>query len=290
MRIWITGGDGQLARALQQQLRRQGAPFVATNRSQCDLTDYRAVESFAQQYRPTLIMHTAAFTHVDHAQQHQLQALADNLLATRNLTHIAQPYRAKIVFFSTDYLFDGTKTSPYLESDCPNPLQWYGKSKLLAEETLHPYPNHLIIRLSWLYSTERGFVLAILQQLRTQASLTVVENEIGTPTFIPSIVPAILALATSPAVGTYHLASEGEVSRYHLAQATLNLAQRSLNLSTNPTLHAITSHAYRQAHPQTATRPIYSPLASQKAKQTLAIASLGTWQEHLQAFFRHYLL
>jgi dTDP-4-dehydrorhamnose reductase len=285
--LWMTGQHSQLAAELYTLLAHNAIPVVATSREQCNLVDGQQVEQFFARHKPSIILHCAAFTQVDKASTHQLDALADNVLATHHLCQIAERHQVRLVFFSTDYLFDGLQTAPYTEQDAPHPLQFYGKTKLLGEQMVSECDNSLTIRLSWLYSTTRGFPLAIVQQAH-QEVLAVVDDEVGSPTFIPFVAGPILQLVFSEAAGLYHLACDNTVSRYDLAKQTLELAHYRGLVGHLPQLEAISAAQYQAKHPHSVARPAFSALSSHKAKTTLQIDSLGGWQEHLEAFFASY--
>jgi dTDP-4-dehydrorhamnose reductase len=285
--IWITGKDGMLAKVLAARLAARMIPFYASNRSQCNLCKLEEVERVYQQVKPKYILHCASFTRVDMAKDQQLYALADNALAVRNIRLVCQKSATKIIFFSSDYVFDGAKTTPYTEGDLPNPLNFYGYTKHLAENILARDQSTLIIRLSWLYNQEKGFVPTLLQ-LAHQDELSIIDKEIGSPSYAPLLAEAILHLALSAATGIYHCASSGEVSRFDLASTLFTRAKQQGIINKAPKLIALSPRAYRDKYPATALRPAYSPLCSSKLQAYLQIDTLGTWQDHLNAFLQEY--
>ncbi|NIZ47144.1 dTDP-4-dehydrorhamnose reductase [Entomospira nematocerorum] len=286
--IWITGSNGMLATILQQYLITQQMSFIATSHTECDISDFAKVEAFYAEHKPTIIMNCAAFTDVDKANQQQLQALLNNTVAVRNLSLIAKPMRTRIVHFSSDYVFNGYTKKAYCEEDTPSPINFYGYTKKLSEAIIKPYPNMVIIRLSWLYSLDKGFPSILLSKARTSSCLHVVQDEIGTPTFLPKIIEPIIRLASSDYHGIYHCASEGHVSRLEFATTLFQFAEKHRIVNTPPIVKSLTAQNYRDIHPTAVPRPTFSALQSAKIKDTLHISTLGTWQEHLESFILEY--
>lgn len=287
--VWITGKKGMLASALQQELLNKKIPFIATSRQECELSSFVQVRKIYERYKPSIILHSAAFTQVDKAEHKHLNALSDNILSVKNLTLVSNAKRTKIILFSSDYVFNGKKTYAYDEKDLPNPIQFYGKTKFLAENIIKHYTRYIIIRLSWLYSTNKGFPLTLLNSMiKSYSPIEIVEDEIGSPTFLPCIISPLISLAFGHHTGIYHIASEGTVSRYLLVKELASHAQKNNIIKHIPPLDRISSHAYRKKHLYLAKRPQLSALNNNKIKKTLGLTSLGTWQEHIESFIRCY--
>jgi dTDP-4-dehydrorhamnose reductase len=270
-RILITGGEGQLGRALA---RRAGDYSVTTmGRAALDVTDWAAAAAIAAA-KPDLVVNAAAMTDVDGCEDDPDRAFAVNALGARNVALGAARVGADLVHVSTDYVFDGTKGEPYWEFDSPRPISVYGASKLASERLVAAaYRRVYVVRAAWLYGLAgRSFVTGILTLARQEPELAVVHNQVGSPTFCDDLADGILALAGTGAYGTYHLAGEGACSRFEFARAILDEAGQD-----DYPLRAI-DHFERPAQP-----PAYAPLRNFAAAQ-LGIR-LPPWRDGLRRFF-----
>src|SRR2546425_9742987 len=220
MRILVTGAKGQLGQELQRVLR--GEEVIAADRPEYALTDPMLGEKVAAQ-RPDLVIHAAGYTDVDGCERDPEIAFAVNAQGTRRVAEGAAKAGAKLLYLSTDYVFDGKKTVPYTERDPVNPLNVYGRSKLAGEEeTLKGCRGTLVLRTSWLYSVHgNNFVKTILSLAVTQPEVRVVEDQRGSPTYARHLAQVIAGLIRSDVTGVIHAGGEGEGSRDEFAQATL---------------------------------------------------------------------
>jgi dTDP-4-dehydrorhamnose reductase len=197
-RLLITGAQGQLGTALREVF-----PRAETGR--WDISE-------PLDLRPTLVFHAAAWTDVDGAEQHPAQAELSNVLGTRNVAALGAP----IVYYSTDYVFDGTKTEPYVESDAPNPLSVYGRTKLEGEREVR---DGWIVRTSWLFGwSGRNFVRTMLELGRSQNEVRVVDDQIGCPTFVGHLAAASRDLV-GRRYGIWHVAASGSCTWAEFAEA-----------------------------------------------------------------------
>ncbi len=270
MRILITGARGQLGTALQ---RCAGShTVVALDRASCDVTDVAVAGAIAD-HHPQLVINAAAMTDVDGCEMQPEAAYRVNGLGARNVALGAARCGAELVQVSTEYVFDGTKGQAYWEFDRPAPISVYGASKLAGEELAFAvHARTYIARTSWLYGLGgEHFVNKILTLTRDRPELSVVDNEVGSPTFCDDLAAAILALAATGAYGIYHLANEGACSRYEFAQAILDIAGRP-DYPVQPT------HYYRRL----ARPPAFAPL------RNFAAAELGVrlppWRDALERY------
>ena len=209
---------------------RQALPLgelTALDRRQCDLGDADQLVSRVRELRPDVIVNAAAYTAVDRAESDAERAHAVNARAPQLLAEEARRIGAYLLHFSTDYVFDGTKRAPYVESDEPHPLQVYGRSKLEGERAVRAAGcRHLILRTSWIYAHRgKNFVLTMLQKARSQAKLRVVADQRGTPTWAfdaATVVANILRLPELPE-GTFHAAAAGGTTPCGVVPAPLRL-------------------------------------------------------------------
>ena len=223
MRILVTGAKGQLGQELQRALR--GEEVIAADQPEYALTDPMLGEKIAAQ-RPDLVIHTAAYTDVDGCERDPETAFQVNAQGTRRVAEGAAKANARLIYISTDYVFDGKKTEPYTERDPVNPLNVYGRSKLAGEEeALKGCRRTLVLRTSWLYGVHgKNFVKTILSLAVTQPELRVVEDQRGSPTYARHLAQVIAGLIRSDVTGVIHAGGEGECSRYEFAKAILQEA------------------------------------------------------------------
>jgi dTDP-4-dehydrorhamnose reductase len=272
MRILITGADGQLGGALSR--RAVGHSVVALELVHLDICDPAETRRQITAARPDVIINAAAITDVDGCERDPDTAYDVNALGARNVALAASAVGAALVQVSTDYVFDGTKGVPYWEFDVPSPVNAYGASKLAGEELVRAVHNRVYIaRTAWLYGVGfRNFVTKILGKAARESELSVVDNEVGSPTFCDDLADAILALAATGVYGTYHLTSEGECSRHEFARAILDGAGRP-GYPLRPVDH----------YPRMARPPAYAPLRNFAAARLGVV--LPAWREGLQRFF-----
>lgn len=221
MRILLTGAYGQLGRCL---LDRFPADWVmlACGSAELDITDRAAVERIVRRFRPQVIMNAAAYTAVDKAEIDRIRAMKINAIGPENLARAAREVGAQMIHISTDYVFDGSKPTPYVESDIPCPINFYGLSKWEGEKRVQAIlPQAIIIRTSWVFS-EYGsnFVKTMLRLAQTHDTIRVVNDQHGCPTYAGDLAQAMIQLAADPAAaGIYHYCGNKAVSWYEFAQA-----------------------------------------------------------------------
>lgn len=226
MKILITGRNGQLAQALQQRLAGLGQVHVL-GREQLDLAEPERIRQVVRELSPDLLVNAAAYTAVDQAENEPALAFAINATAPGVLAEEAARLGVPLLHYSTDYVFDGSKATPYTEDDAPNPLSVYGRSKLAGEQAIHAVgAAHLILRTSWVYSLHgRNFLLTMQRLLQEKPQLRVVADQIGAPTWAGSLAASTLALiqrwqaGQAGAWGTYHMTAQGQTSWFGFAQA-----------------------------------------------------------------------
>ncbi|HZQ10991.1 MAG TPA: dTDP-4-dehydrorhamnose reductase [Anaerolineae bacterium] len=273
MKIAITGSEGQLGRALQAELHAHHNLILLSSR-EFDITDRANIPRLAD-LAPDLVIHTAAMTNVDGAARDPVTAFRINAFGTQNVALACQRANAALVYISTNEVFDGTKAAPYLEFDPTHPINVYGKSKLAGEwYSQHLLQKFYIVRTAWLYARGGGkFPDKILELAQRQPSLSVVRDEIGSPTYVPDLAHALAQLIETQQYGIYHLVNAGSCSRYEWAVEIL----RRANIPRP--IKPITLAEYSRA----STPPANSALEN-FAATTLGI-TLRSWEEALEAYF-----
>ena len=222
MRIFLTGGDGQLGRALRRIL--SAHDLLAPAESEADIRDPRVARLIAEA-RPDVVIHAAAYTDVDGAEANPDRAFAVNALGSRHVAQGAAESGARLIAVSTDYVYDGTKDGPYREDDPVAPLGLYGASKLAGErEILKAKPDAVILRTAWLYGEGKNFVETILRLARGRDELRIVDDQHGSPTAAADLATVIAALLQTPCAGVYHAVNAGTCSWYEFAREILRLA------------------------------------------------------------------
>lgn len=278
MKILLTGAGGQVGYELERCLQGLGQ-VVAVGRAQMDLSDLAQVRAVVRAVRPQLIVNPAAYTQVDQAEQESELAWRVNAEAPRIMAQEARALGAAMVQFSTDYVFDGEKNGAYVESDLPNPLNAYGKSKLAGEEAVAAAGiPHLILRTSWVYGTRgRNFLLTMLKLASQQPRLRVVADQTGAPTWSRLVAQAtahLLVQARSDAwwqqhAGIYHVACAGQASWHAFAEAIM--AEAGIDCQVDP----IATVDY----PTPARRPRNSLLSGEKLSR---FCTMPEWRDALR--------
>lgn len=273
MRILITGADGQLGRAVAGRATALGHVVMAPGRAELDIGQLGAVDRIADA-APDVVVNTAAMTDVDGCEHDVDGAYRINALGARHVALGAARSGASVVQISTDYVFDGRSDRPYWEFDPTNPIGVYGASKLAGEQEVRAVCRRAyVVRTAWLYGLGgRGFVSKMLELAAARDEISVVDNEVGSPTFCDDLADAVLRLVGTGAFGTYHLASEGWCSRYDFARAILELGGLD-SVSVRPIDH----------YPRAARAPAFAPLRNFCGAQ-IGI-TLPHWRDGLERYF-----
>ena len=305
-RILLTGKTGQVGSELLRLFPELGE-VVAPNLYALDLLNPDTIRRSVREARPELIINAAAFTAVDAAETQEAEAHAINVVAPRVLSEEAKKLGAAVIHYSTDYVFDGSKTTPYDETDSRAPINVYGRTKLAGEQAVRAAGvPHLIFRTAWVYSTRgRNFLCTILRLATEREELRVVRDQFGSPTWSRDIALTTMKIlaqrmshnssapnALAPVSGTYHLTAAGETTWYDFACAILDeAAQISPAVSwfadatqgrplITKRITPITSAEY----PTPASRPRYSVLSNSRLNQTFGIR-LPDWRTQLRLVF-----
>ena len=289
-KILLTGVNGQVGHALKSKLSQY--EVIALSREQLDLTKTHDIKRIVREIKPDLIINPAAYTAVDKAESEPELAYAINAAAPQILAEEAARLNAAMIHFSTDYVYDGSKISAYIETDAVNPVSVYGKSKLLGEDAIRQVAlPHLILRTSWVYGTYgKNFLKTILRLAAERDVLRIVGDQFGAPTSSESIAEAVISLVDSwqcsqeNHTGVYHFTNGGETSWHGFSCEIINEYNQLASGKSWPALktniQAITAISTAD-YPTPATRPANSRLDNTKLKQTFDIA-LPSWQQGLQ--------
>ncbi len=229
VKVLITGAAGQLGTDLALSANHAGLEVVGTTHADLDITDKEQVARKIASVSPEAIIHAGAWTAVDACESDPQKAMAVNRDGTANIVSAARAVGARVIYISTDYVFDGTKKTPYIESDIPNPQSVYGASKFAGEQQLDLVQD-AVVRISWVCG-EHGanMVKTILRLAATSQTLTFVDDQIGSPTFTSDAAPAIVDLAVSSRAGIWHLTNQGSTSWFGFAQDVLRAAELDPN-------------------------------------------------------------
>jgi dTDP-4-dehydrorhamnose reductase len=287
MKIVLIGKNGQLGREFQLTLPRLGE-VISLGREELDVSNLQTVSNILISLKPNLIINASAYTEVDLAEKEVDTALKINATAPGVMAEAARKVGAVLIHYSTDYVFNGKKNSPYTESDPTNPLNVYGNSKLAGEENVKQAGGaYLILRTSWIYSLRgHSFVNKVLKWAHKNKSLKIVSDQIGSPTWAKALAEITnMAIAASKANlldivqerrGIYHLAGSGYTSRYEWAKQILaNDPNRTEQLVQS--IEPVSSEEF----PTPALRPLFTALNCAKFEESFGLR-LPNWDESLQ--------
>lgn len=285
MKILLAGGSGQLAQELQQVLLSSGE-VIAVDRTRIDLSQPESIRQAMAQIQPDLVVNAAAYTAVDKAENEPELAHAVNGIAPGIFAEECAKLRATLIHFSTDYVFDGSRGSAYLETDITNPLGTYGKSKLAGEEAIRNAVNrHIIIRTAWVYGNggKGNFVKTMLRLGKEREEIRVVADQIGSPTWTGDLAAAVSQIIPQikPEIfGTYQYTNSGVCSWYDFAIAIFEEAEKlGFPLKIQRVIPITTAE-----YPTPAKRPAFSVLSTVKIS-----ALLGTYPPHWRQGLRQML-
>ncbi|VAW35317.1 dTDP-4-dehydrorhamnose reductase [hydrothermal vent metagenome] len=281
-RVLVAGASGMLGRALASLLLGAGYEVVAPGRPELDITELQAVRALVRGVAPAAVINCAAYTAVDKAEDERGKAELINREGAANLSRAAADAGAKFIHISTDFVFDGTKNTPYSEDDEPAPVGVYGSSKLAGEDkVIAAGGDFFIVRTSWLYGPgSDNFVTKIAGKARSSKELRVVFDQVGTPTYTFDLAEAIINLTELELDnGIYHFSNEGVASWYDFAVAVVEgLKRRGAGLSVER-IEPVLSAAYKTP----AKRPSYSVMDKAKYKKATG-AHVRHWGEALSSY------
>ena len=278
-KIWICGANGMLGSQFTSLLTSLNFPHIATCQKQADITDLETVSDLIRTQKITHVINCAAYTQVDQAEKEQKEAYLVNAIGAHYLAIASRRHAAKLLHFSTDYVFNGLATLPYKEDDLCSPIGAYGMSKMMGEmKILAEHPQSVIIRSSWLFGPfGKNFVSTMVKLMSQRDEVKVVADQIGKPTSCLELAKATLALLDEE--GIFHFANPNETTWFGFAQEIYRQAtDLGFELKAKKIL-PISSQEY----PTAAKRPSYSTLSTEKFEKITA-KKISSWQEALQEY------
>ncbi len=233
MRILLTGATGQLGKALCPKLDKEGFQYWACNSKIFDITNTKMVKEIANKISLDFIIHLAAYTNIDQAEDNPKEAYNVNQTGTRNIAHIAHSHDIPILYVSTNNVFDGSHDTPYKTNDCTNPINVYGKSKLLGEkEIIKATKKYYILRTSWLYG-QGGYVDTMLTFSNFRKEISVVDDQIGSPTRCDDVADKIIEIIKNKSpYGIYHVTSSGQTSWADFTKKIFEIKNKNVQVNS----------------------------------------------------------
>lgn len=286
MKVLITGANGQLGTDVVSLFRESGHRVFVCDRDTLDIRDSSACETVVEEFRPDVVIHCAAYTAVDRAEEEVEAAYNVNAAGTRNLVVACERIKAKFCYISTDYVFDGTSETPYHEYDNTNPQSIYGKSKLAGEVLVQSLSTrYFIVRTSWVYGIHgHNFVKTMLRLGREKDSLQVVNDQIGSPTFTEDLALFLEELVKTNSFGIYHASNSGTCTWYEFAKKIFEQAE----LITGEKFKARIQPCTTEEYPLPAPRPRNSVMAHWAIRSN-GFTDLRDWKKGLRTFLEKYL-
>ncbi|WP_154991593.1 dTDP-4-dehydrorhamnose reductase [Priestia megaterium] len=277
-KVLITGANGQLGKELVELFTEKGFEVYGFGRDKMDITNQAQVQEVISTLKPNTVLHSAAHTQVDLAESEPEQAFSINAYGTRNVAVAAEAVGAKLVYVSTDYVFDGTTDEPYNEFSPTSPLGVYGKSKLAGEQFVRDlHSKFFIVRTSWVYGKHgANFVKTMLKLGKERKELSVVADQRGCPTYTLDLANAILELVNTEKYGVYHVSNSGNCSWFEFAKAIFEEAGIDVNVTPCTTAD----------FPRPAPRPANSILDHMSIKLN-NFNSIRYWREALNCFLKN---
>ena len=268
-KILVTGANGMLGKDLCPILEQNNYTVIKTNSQIMDITDFEMTNKVISEQKPDIIIHCAAYTNVDKAQEDFETAKQINSTGTENLAQICSTKDIPILYISTDYVFDGTKQTPYTPDDEPNPINNYGLTKYYGEQAIQKFcKKYYIIRTSWLYGIHGKNYVETMLSLAAKPELKVVNDQIGCPTWTVDLSNGIIKLLKNEIYGIFHICSSGETTWYGFAKEIFNQCKLEVNLKPCTT----------EEFPRPAKRPKYSVMDNANI--------CGYWKDGLQNYLK----
>lgn len=285
-KILVTGCNGQLGRAIRKEYANEQVEFINTDVVEgegvvsLDITDVDAVLKLARETKPDVIINCAAHTNVDKCEEQWDLAYKINALGPRNLSIAASELDAKMIHVSTDYVFEGNGTRPYTEFDEPNPVSAYGKTKLEGEKFVKEFaPKHFILRTAWLYGDGKNFVKTMLKLSENHDEVSVVCDQVGSPTSAVELAKMIHYLEGTENYGLFHATCEGDTNWADFTEEIFRKTGKTTKVNH------VTSVQYKEMNPASANRPAYSILDNYMLRLT-SDYRMADWHDALDAYLK----
>ena len=270
MKFFITGGAGQLGYDIVRELKKRGYnDYVAPTIEELDITDKKMVEKFITEYKPDVIYHCAAYTAVDKAEENKELCYNINVNGTRNIVEVAKKIGAKVVYISTDYVFDGTKEGLYMPEDNPDPINYYGYTKLGGEKEVSILEDYLIVRISWVFGINgNNFIKTMLRLSETRNELNVVSDQVGSPTYTEDLSKLLVDMVEKNKKGIFHATNEEFCSWYEFAKYIFEINGKDIKVNPILTKDYVTA----------AKRPLNSKMSKDKLDEE-GLERLPSWKD-----------
>ena len=277
MKVLVTGITGQLGCDVMKELQRRSIEAIGASRQEFSLTDHAAARQFITAAKPDAIIHCAAYTAVDKAEDEPQLCEEVNAAATKNIAGICRDIGAKLIYISTDYVFPGSGESFYEPMDAKGPQNVYGRSKLLGEEAVQELLTaYFIVRISWVFGKNgKNFIKTMLKLAESHDALTVVDDQIGSPTYTADLARLLVDMVQTEQYGIYHATNEGVCSWAGFAAEIFRQAGKNVTVTPVPS----------SAYPTKATRPKNSRL-SKKCLDDAGFRHLPAWQDALGRYLK----
>jgi len=277
MKILVTGITGQLGYDVVKELNKRHIECIGVGRKEFDITDANATRTFIVNYHPDVVIHCSAYTAVDKAEDEPELCHAVNVNGTENIAKACKEIDAKMVYISTDYVFPGTGDKFYEVDDTTGTTNVYGKTKLLGEKAVQDtLKKYFIVRISWVFGKNgKNFIKTMLRLGREKQELTVVADQIGSPTYTADLAPFLCDLVETDKYGTYHATNEGICS----------WADFAVEIMAQAGLHCVIKPIPSSAYPTKATRPLNSRMSKEKLVQN-GFHKLPVWQDALNRYLK----
>lgn len=281
MKVLVTGARGQLGRDVVLLLGKVGHDVLACDRDQMDITNQGQCNEVISSFHPEVVIHCAAYTAVDAAETDIDGAYKVNAVGTRNVAVAAEKTGAKLIYISTDYVFDGKSVDPYQEYDNTNPQSVYGKSKRAGEWLVQSLSSRwFVVRTSWVYGLYgNNFVKTMLKLGQEKPKLQVVHDQKGSPTYTVDLAGFLMELMATEMYGIYHASNRGTCTWYEFTQAIFEEAQTTGGVSIQAKLEPCTTEQF----PRPAPRPVNSVM-DHTSIRTNGLTDLRPWRDGLKDF------
>lgn len=275
MKYLITGGTGQLGYDIIKELISRGElNYLAPTTKEMNITNKDEVEKVILGYKPDIIFHCAAYTAVDKAEEDKENCYNVNVNGTKNIVSVAEKINAKVVYISTDYVFDGTKEGIYEIDDKTNPINYYGYTKLMGEKEVQQLNDYLIVRISWVFGINgKNFVKTMLNLADTKDEISVVSDQIGSPTYTKDLSKLLLDMIENNKKGLFFATNEDFCSWYEFAEYIFKI--NNINIKLNKIL--------TKDYKTLAKRPLNSKLSKNKLDEE-GLTRLPSWQDAASRF------
>lgn len=276
-RVLVTGINGQLGYDVVKELDKRGYISVGVDREIMDLTNLSSINNFIKDNEVDAVIHCAAYTAVDQAEDDKELCEVVNGLSVKEIANACKELDIPLVYISTDYVFDGTKEGEYVETDLVNPINVYGRTKLMGEEFVKEVlDKYFIVRISWVFGENgNNFIDTMLRLSKEHKELNIINDQVGSPTYTKDLAPLLVDMIQTDKYGVYQATNEGFCSWYEFAKEIFKV--KNIDIKVNP----ITTDKYITK----AKRPLNSKMSKEKLEQN-GFKRLRPWQEALKDYLK----